>query len=95
MDAQVRRHSITLLCVWVLINPVLDAARGTSFANPVEGSLHVSLRSNENLEISQPCSGLVYTTYVSCVTCLNEINLHIQAGRSRVQVPMRSLDFFR
>jgi hypothetical protein len=77
MDAQVRRQSITLLCVWVSINPVLEAARGTSFVNPVEGSLLVSLRSSKDLEISQVFSGSVYASYLSYVTCLNEINLYI------------------
>jgi hypothetical protein len=70
-DAQVRRHSITLLCVWVFINPVSHAAEGTPFVNPVEGSIHVSLLSERNLEFSQLCSGPAYTYLVSSVICMN------------------------
>jgi hypothetical protein len=35
----------------VLINPAFHAGGGTSFANPVEGILHVSLLFERNLEI--------------------------------------------
>jgi hypothetical protein len=76
-DAQERGHSATLLCVWILINLAFDADRGTSFMNPVEGSLLVSLLLVRNLEILN-CALLWPTNQlVTCVIYLSSINLHI------------------
>jgi hypothetical protein len=90
-----RTHT-ALLCVWVFINPVLDANWGTHFANPVESSLNVSLLLEGNLENSQLCSGPAYnSTYLTCIHCnLSNFNkstyVYIQLGWSFVVSPRRS-----
>jgi hypothetical protein len=58
IDAQRRGCSTTLLCVWVFINPPLDANVGASLATPVEGSIPASLLFDRDLENSQLCSGV-------------------------------------
>jgi hypothetical protein len=69
-----------LVCVWVLINTVLDINWGTHFANPVDSNLNVSQLLEGNLEISQLCSGrptTQLTQLVFIVTCLTSVNVHI------------------
>jgi hypothetical protein len=76
-DTQERGHSTTLLCVWDFINPVLDTDCGTSFKNPVEGSLLISLLSERNLEIFNYALVWPINQLVTCVICLLSINLQM------------------
>jgi hypothetical protein len=63
-DTQKRGHCTTLMC-GVLIWPALDAERMTTFVNPVEGHLYVSLLFEGELEISTVLWSGLYNQFVT------------------------------
>jgi hypothetical protein len=75
-DAQERGRSTTVLCVWVFINPVLDANQGDIFRessrgqSPCQSALRKEL-TNSHCALVRPTNQLV-----TCVIYLSSINLH-------------------
>jgi hypothetical protein len=77
-EAQERRHRTTLFCAGTHIYPALDANGRTSLVYSIEGSLHVSLTFEGDLEISL-CSGLasIITLYIIHLLDINKRHLNL------------------